>query len=139
VSGPTPQATEREWQKTLVAALEVYGWHVNHTFMLQTRDGRWRTGTTAKGFPDLQALRGSWQLAIEVKGYKTAVEEEQLVWLARFANLPAARAWILRPQDDWSDIQRWMRDPEHAPRRFGWSVERAAVAVERIERRRRRP
>lgn len=113
------RVSERDWQKTLVVLLETLGWHVNHVFPLQTKHG-WRTGTTASGWPDLVALRGPWLVAIEVKSDKGKAEPDQLIWLQRFALLPCARSWILRPADSVQAVARWLRDPESAPRVHGW-------------------
>lgn len=115
-----PAVSEREWQKTLVILLETLGWHVNHVFPLQTKHG-WRTGTTAEGWPDLVALRRDQLVAIEVKSQRGKATDAQLVWLQRFALLPCARAWILRPSDDVRTVAGWLRDPANAPRVHGWS------------------
>jgi hypothetical protein len=115
-SGPT----EKEWQATLVAALEVFGYVVEHTYPLLTKQGIWRTGSTLKGKPDLIALRPPRLLAIEVKTDRGRLEEAQRAVLSLYALIPNARAWVLRPRDDWSLIQAWMRDPKTAPRVHGF-------------------
>lgn len=118
---PSPTAvSEREWQKTLVVLFETLGWHVNHVFPLQTKHG-WRTGTTAEGWPDLTAFRREHLVAVEVKSEKGKPTEAQLTWLQRFALLPCARAWILRPSDEIQTVAAWLRDPESAPRVHGWA------------------
>lgn len=114
-----PAPTEKEFQTTLVRTLEVLGWHVNHVFPLRTKHG-WRTGTTAEGWPDLFAVRGPWAIAIEVKSDKGRLRAEQRVWLQRLALIPSIRSWVIRPRDDYSQLVSWLRDPEHAPRVFGW-------------------
>lgn len=116
---PVAAVSEKDWQKTLVVLLETLGWHVNHVFPLQTKHG-WRTGTTAVGWPDLTALRREWIVAIEVKSEKGKADPEQLVWLQRFALIPNARAWLLRPSDDVRVLAGWLRDPASAPRTHGW-------------------
>jgi hypothetical protein len=71
---------EKDWQKTLVEAFEFFGWSVQHVFPLQTRAGQWKTGTTAKGWPDLVCLRRDWIVGCEVKGMKTRIEPRQIEW-----------------------------------------------------------
>lgn len=127
-ANPTP---ERQFQKTLVDVLELFGYQVNHTFPLRTSQG-WRTGTTAIGWPDLTALRPPRMLAIEVKGEYTPLEEPQRAWLSLHALIPCARAWVIRPQDPpWPDVQAWIREPYPAPQAYGFEPldHREAVAV----------
>lgn len=111
---------EKDWQHTLVGALEIAGYSVQHVFPLQTRHGTWKTGTTASGWPDLVALRDEWLIAIEVKGEKTPVDPKQIAWLMRFteAHCPA---WILRPQDSWELISDWIAHPRDSPLCHGWT------------------
>lgn len=113
---------EKEWQATVVQLLERLGWSVNHTRAGRGKKGVWTTPTTAKGWPDLVALRGARLLAIEVKGPKTPVTPEQLEWLARFAELPCACAWLLRPSVDAQALAEWIAYPEKAPRTFGFEA-----------------
>lgn len=115
-----PGPTEKEWQATLVAALEVFGYVVAHTYPLLTKQGFWRTGCTLKGQPDLIALRPPRLLAIEVKADRGRLEGAQRAVLSLYAEVPNARAWVLRPRDPWPDIQAWMRDPKSAPRVYGF-------------------
>lgn len=125
---PTP---EREFQRTLVGVLELFGYEVNHTYPLRTQHG-WRTGTTAIGWPDLTALRPPRQLAIEVKGEHTPLEEPQRAWLSLHALIPCNRAWVIRPNDPpWPDVQAWIRRPKLAPQSYGFVLldQRAARAV----------
>ena len=114
---------ERPWQRTLVEALETFGYAVQHIYPLRTKNQGWRTSTTAKGWPDLVAIRGQWLIAIEVKGETTRIEDEQRAWLMRFAGLGSqhVRTWVLRPTDDWGQIAAWIASPGLAPRIFGWS------------------
>lgn len=111
---------ERDWQATLVQLLERLGWSVNHTRPGRGKKGVWTTPTTAKGWPDLVALRGPWLLAIEVKGPTTVVTPEQIVWLARFAELGCGRAWLLRPDAPIDEVAKWMAHPAQAPASFGF-------------------
>jgi hypothetical protein len=137
-ANPTP---EREFQKTLVGVLELFGYQVNHTYPLRTEHG-WRTGTTAIGWPDLTAVRPPRLLVIEVKGEHTPLEEAQRAWLSLFAGIPCARAWVLRPTDPpWPDVQAWIRRPKEAPRVYGFDLTPdplLALANVRAEKARRR-
>jgi Holliday junction resolvase len=140
VTGTGKPISERELQTQITDALHTVGYKTQHVYRLQVagdeeknRPAAWRTSTTASGWPDLFAIRPGWQLAIEVKGAKTPVEDEQLAWLALFATLPCCRAWILRPRDDPTEWMRWIRHPEEAPRRHGWDQEQAAAALHRLD------
>jgi hypothetical protein len=115
-ANPVP---EREFQTTLIRALEIFGYVVEHTYPLRTEHG-WRDGTTLKGKPDLVAIRPPRLLAIEVKGEHTVVTPEQVACLSLFAAVPCARAWVLRPQDPWTDVQAWIRRPKLAPTVYGF-------------------
>lgn len=113
---------ERAFQQTIVELLDALGWASCHTYPLQTRHG-WRTGTTAKGWPDLVALRGSYVVAIEVKSDTGRATAEQVAWLRRFAELDAGRAWLVDPSTDVQTLARWLQYPEHAPHTHGFDVE----------------
>lgn len=114
------KVSEREWQRTLCDALDATGYRWSHTYPLRTQHG-WRTGTTWRGWPDLVALRGSWLLAIEAKTDTGRADPEQIDCLTRFSIVAGARAWVLRPRDDLTEIVAWMRDPRNAPRTFGFT------------------
>lgn len=113
---PTP---EKLYQRTLVDALKALGYEVSHTFPLRTESG-WRTGNTAKGWPDLVCLRGPWIVAIEVKAEGGRLRPEQGPWLERFARIPGGRAWVLDPTDDLDVVKAWLNTPAAAPRRHGF-------------------
>lgn len=115
-ANPTP---EREFQRTIVDLLDTFGYAVDHTYPLRTQHG-WRTGSTLVGKPDLLAIRPPRILAIEVKGEHTRVEPEQIACLSLFAEVPCARAWLIRPSDPWSDLVAWVRRPKLAPATFGF-------------------
>lgn len=111
--------SEREWQRVLADALDALGWAWFHIYPLQTAHG-WRTPTTAKGIPDLCCFRGAYTLGIEVKDNRGTVDPQQKVWLTRWSVLAGGRAWVLRPRDDIDQIVAWLRDPQHAPRIYGF-------------------
>lgn len=131
--GPTK---ERDWQVTLVAALEVFGYVVEHTYPLLTRprNGQpvWRTGSTLKGKPDLIALRPPRLLAIECKTDVGRLDPHQRAVLSLYAAVPCARAWVLRPGDDWAAIQQWMRRPKLAPAVYGFELMPVAEAQRQV-------
>lgn len=110
---------EKEWQATLVAAAEIFGYVVEHTYPLQTRHG-WRTGSTLVGKPDLIMLRPPRQVVIECKTNKGRLDPQQRAVLSLYALIPNTRAWVLRPRDPWSDIQDWLRRPGRAPATYGF-------------------
>lgn len=132
---------EREWQKILIEGLVQARWTINHTRKARTAKGAWITPTTSKGFPDLVAVRAGRLLAVEVKGPRTTLDAEQVAWLALFAELPAANAWVLRPQDDWNRVGAWITDPTTAPKVHGFDPARLpsppAVFLRRAEEQRR--
>ena len=138
-----PPMGETAWQKVIEEGLDRFGYwyaHMNKAFV----DGRVITPTSRPGFPDLVAFGPRGNLAIEVKGYKTAIAAEQIVCLEAFA-AGGGHAWILRPNSvDWNLLVEWIRDPTCAPVRFGWTPEQyekalAAVSLAAATKQARRP
>jgi hypothetical protein len=121
--GTRPVLSEREWQTTIQRGLTREDWTWQHVYRMQDPHGRWRTSTTAVGWPDLVCFRGAWILAIECKSAKGKATPQQLAWLARFAEIPTGRAWLLSPTaTDWQALANWLRDPENAPRVHGFDL-----------------
>lgn len=121
VQRDAPKATETEWQQTVEQALTAYGWSWMHVRRTRGKGGGWTTSTSSPGWPDLVALRGGLVLGIELKSETGSPTDDQLEWLARFARLVGGRGWIVTPADpEWDVFTRWLRQPEHAPRRHGW-------------------
>lgn len=118
--------SERDWQRTLVECFTTFGWAVQHVYRMPTKDGGYRTSTTAVGWPDLACFRGEWIVGCEVKGLRTTTQPGQEEWLERFAQIPTGRGWMLRPNDDWQQIANWIARPLTAPRRYGWGEWRSA-------------
>lgn len=116
------QVSERDWQNTLVQALETFGYVVEHTYPLMTKHGVYRTGSTLKGKPDLIAIRPPRLLAIECKNDRYKPTREQIAVLSLYAQVPCARAWVLRPRDDWDTIVSWLRRPKAAPTVYGFEL-----------------
>ena len=118
---PPPVQSEREWQTTLQKRLSEEGWLWQHVYRMQTARGNWRTSTTAVGWPDLFAIRGTDVLAIECKAKPSdKPTDEQIRWLSAIAAIPTGRAWVLRPTDDRQKVANWLHDPWTAPSVFGF-------------------
>jgi hypothetical protein len=117
---PAPvEPTERQFQSAIERALEREGYRFMHVRTTKTPDGRWLTGTSSPGFPDVLALRPGWVLAIEVKARTGKVTPVQIAWLTAFRDA-GALAWVTRPTDDLLMLARWIAAPETAPETFGW-------------------
>lgn len=112
--------TEKDWQRTLVELLEMFGYTVEHTYPLLTKQGFWRTGSTLKGKPDLIAVRPPRLLAIECKVDRRKPRPEQVAVLSLYSRVPCARAWVLNDSADMAELQRWIRRPASAPAVFGF-------------------
>lgn len=126
---PGPPLREKEWQATLVALLEAFGYVVEHTYPLRTQHG-WRTGSTLSGKPDLYALRPPRLLAIECKSDTGRLDRLQAAVLSLHALVPCHRAWVLRPRDHWDTIVDWVRRPAAAPVTFGFEPMDEADALQ---------
>lgn len=111
---------EKEFQARLQSALQARGYLVDHTYKLKCQDGSWRTGSTLTGKPDLLGLRPPRLVAIEVKSATGRVEPRQQAVLSYWAAIPNARAWVLRPTDDWDTVMGWLDRVEVAPRVHGF-------------------
>jgi len=127
---PQVKATilEKDWQATVIEALELHGYLVNHVRPMLTKQGIWKTGTSLPGWPDLTAIgRGrhlGFVLFIELKGPRTPVTPEQVTVLRELSFVEGARCWLLRPLegDDWESFTRWLACPKEAPRRVGFNL-----------------
>lgn len=106
----------------IVELLDALSWASCHTYPLRTEHG-WRTGTTAKGWPDLVALRGEFVVAIEVKSDTGRPTALQLDWLERFALLGSGRAWLVSPSLDTQLLASWLQYPQRAPSRYGFTTQ----------------
>jgi hypothetical protein len=118
---PAIDARESEFQTTLTETLELLGYQTCHVYPLMTKHG-WRSGTTAKGWPDVIAVRPPRMLAIEVKGSgRYNFPDEQRAWLSLFSLIPSCRAWLVNPRDPaWDTLYGWMRRPKLAPAVYGF-------------------
>lgn len=86
-------------QSNVLDACKTFHWRVVHFRPAKTDKG-WRTAVQGdgEGFPDLIALRGSRQLAVELKSMTGRVTEEQRAWLDAFAKA-GSETHVFRPSD----------------------------------------
>jgi hypothetical protein len=121
------RVSEKDYTRQVTEMLELFKWSTCHVFPLMDSHGVHRTPTTARGWPDVLALRGPYVIAAELKGYSSRgdrgrLRPEQLAWLRRWAQVPTARAWVLDPVDPaFETLVSWARDPLTAPRIYGWN------------------
>lgn len=88
--------TEREHQSNVERTLTMYGWRYYHA--PDNRPVNGRIQNVKAGFPDLIAVRGARQLAIELKRQTGKTTPEQDQWLADFAAV-GAECYVWRPSD----------------------------------------
>jgi hypothetical protein len=110
---------EADYQHTIESALTRRHWSFIHVRKAQLQ-GNWQT-PASKGFPDLLALRGPYQIACELKRDGRYPTPAQRLWLHRFAAVPGCLTWVLRPGDRWDDVSGWLDKPQTAPRIYGWT------------------
>lgn len=109
------EATEREWQQTVIEALRLFGWRLTHFRPAQTKIG-WRTPLEGDaGFPDIVAVRDGWMLALELKSERGRATPEQQAWLADLAKVPGVVAAIVRPSQ-WRWLEVVLKRPDLADR-----------------------
>jgi hypothetical protein len=134
---PRPPSVEKEYQRTIVETLELFGYVGIHVFPLRDSHGVMRTPATSPGWPDLVYLREPRILAIEVKTDKGKTDPRQAAWLSLWTRVPCARAWLVRPSDPpWNDLLAWIRRPAEAPMLYGFTPIADPVAV--LQRRRKK-
>lgn len=99
--------TEREFERAVIEALDVFGWRWCHFRPGRTASG-WRTALSgAAGFPDIVAVRGERVLFIELKAEGGRLSGPQREWLAELERAGQdVRVW--RP-DDWDEIKAALR------------------------------
>lgn len=91
---------EKDFTRTVIEALEWAGYRVFHSYDSR-RDTEY--GETAKGFPDLVALRSFTSehatrlLVLELKTERGSPSAEQLVWLALWMQVPGAEVKMVKP------------------------------------------
>ena len=88
--------SERTFLDAVIQLATLRGWLTYHT---------WRSDHSAKGFPDLIAVRDGCLLAIEVKRESGVLSAAQQDWLRAFQAIPGCQAFCWRPSD-WEQIER---------------------------------
>lgn len=91
--------SERDWQRQVCDAAELYGWRWAHFRPAQTGKG-WRTpvaGPLGVGFPDLVMVRGDRLLMVELKAEHAHLSPPQRQVHAVLADAVELHVW--RPSD----------------------------------------
>lgn len=88
--------SERDFQQAVMDLLKLRGWIAYHTF---------RSDRSEPGFPDIVALRNGKLLALELKSAKGRLTQSQIRWLDQFAKVPGCTAGVVRPADDWTELE----------------------------------
>lgn len=95
------QITERQFQRQVEGVLSVNGWRFYHAPDNSPKvsgGGRRYVQNVVAGFPDLIAVRGGRQLAIELKREAGKTTTEQDAWLADLAKT-GVECFVWRPRD----------------------------------------
>ena len=102
---PTPHTSEAQFQKELIAAAELFGWEVDHTYRGKVAKGAWRTNSRRNGRPDLFLFRDGEHMWAELKTDTGRLSEEQLVEIAKM-RLAECEVHVWRPRDWESIVER---------------------------------
>lgn len=99
--------SEAEFQRTVIEALDLFGWEWLHCRRSIGRGGRHVTATSVSGWPDLLCWRPGRVIALELKSDTGRVTPEQRRVLA---SLTAAGidARVVRPAD-WVELVEVLR------------------------------
>jgi hypothetical protein len=93
---------ERDWQRTVLEAATIHGWHGIHVPDSRRIEGPVIAGqNTAVGFPDwvfLHPRRGELAFA-ELKKLDGKVSREQHAWLTHLGRVREVRSFLWRPSD----------------------------------------
>ena len=95
--------TEAEWLHSVGDALDLTGWAWIHHRPARRAQGKWTTptqGNSAKGFPDIVAVRPPRVLWLELKAARGQVSPEQAAWLERL-RASGQEAHVLKLPRDW--------------------------------------
>jgi VRR-NUC domain len=90
--------TEKQFQKQVEELLRLRGWRFYHT---------WKSFNSARGFPDIFAVRPPRAVALELKTSRGKVTPEQEAWVAAMAEC-GIEAGIWRP-DEWDELVELLR------------------------------
>ena len=104
---------EVDWQKTVTACMDTFGWTWNHTRRSIGGKGKgWVTATTLKGWPDLVAWRGPRLLFVELKTDSGRLTNDQQVVLVELQEVaranPHVEVHVWRPKD-WPQVVEVLR------------------------------
>jgi hypothetical protein len=97
------RVSEADWLRTVGATLDLYGWAWIHHRPAPRTNGRWTTptqGSSARGWPDIFAVRGPRAIALELKTATGRVTAEQTDWLEKL-RLVGVEAHLIRLPQDW--------------------------------------
>ena len=107
--------TEAEWLRSVGDALDLTGWAWIHHCPARRAQGKWTTatqGNSAKGFPDVVAVRPPRVLWLELKTERGRVSVEQNSWLDQL-RASGQEAHVLRMPRDWDTFTALIAaDPE---------------------------
>lgn len=92
--------SENELLAAVLDLAKLYGWRTLHIRPARTEKG-WRSPVQGdgKGFPDIFAIRGDDILAVELKGVRGNVTNDQQAWLRAFLPHIVNNTQVWRPAD----------------------------------------
>jgi len=96
------EATEKDWQQTVVEAAGYLGYAVYHTYD-STR--------SAPGFPDLTLVRPKRLVFLECKTNRGRLSRDQLKWLELLHTVEVVACGISRP-NNWEETLALLRGEE---------------------------
>ena len=100
--------TEAQLQDTVTGLMDIYKWTWVHHRPARRKNGDYVnavSGSGAKGWPDLFAVRGSDAIAWELKTQRGKVSPEQTQWIGQLDLVPGVNARVIRPSDlDWCEM-----------------------------------
>lgn len=104
--------TESEFTAQFIHQAHYFGWAAVHWRQSWTKDGRPMTAVQGDGvgYPDVQCVRGDFQIYTELKVKRNTASSEQLAWLERLARLPHTITAVWFPRD-WPALTEAMENP----------------------------
>lgn len=102
---------EAVFQRRVVDAAQLHGWHTCHTRRATVRAGRIATPTSMTGWPDLVLWHETHRVVLYVE-IKTDGGRLSPAQVRTLGSLSAAGAWVMvwRPRD-WDEIAALLRAP----------------------------
>jgi hypothetical protein len=97
------RVSEADWLRTVGDTLDLYGWAWIHHRPARRAHGKWETatqGNSARGWPDIFAVRGLRAIALELKTTTGRITTGQTGWLERL-RLVGVDAYLIRLPQDW--------------------------------------